>query len=124
MTPSAPELAEALVQRIEYEAETNIGVETYESLLLELLTILASTPDERGRHITLLLPLVKDWPWGAVETLEFTMRQLRWPEIKEALEVSAVSDPNFRHRDLAKRALAVFEDEWEDGEIYTYYREN
>ena len=114
--------AQQLVATIEHDAQVHLGVSEYETTLIDLLTLLESVTELRAQFVEILQTLVADWPWGAVEILEFTMHTLRWPEIRTALEASAVSDPDFRHRALAERALEAFDDEWEDGEIYMYYR--
>lgn len=124
MSSPASERVAHLVGVIQHEAEVNLSVETYEPLLLKLLETIESSPDQREQVSAFLAALIEEWPWGAVEILEFTMRRLQWSEIRSALESSATQDPDFRKRRQAERVLEVFEDDWEAGEIYRLYRED
>lgn len=120
LTPDA-ELTE-LLDAIARAAELSVGVDTFEYLLLDLLALLESGRVARPVAIAELRRLGTDWPWGAVQALEFTMRRLRWPEVREALESHRLRGADFRTRTLASQVLEVYQDDWPVGEIYESYR--
>ena len=98
-----------------------VGVNQIEHLLVDLLAFLESGQVERAAAAAALIGLIEPWP-GAPEVLEFTMRDLQWPEVRDALEAHLASDSDFRTRDMAANVLQVYEDDWPGGEIYRTYR--
>lgn len=97
-----------------------LGVEHWEHLLVDLLALLKSGRVARSTAVRMLVELIGQWP-GATEVLEFTMRDLRWHEVRLALEEHVQSGSDFRTRDMASSVLEVYEDEWSGGEIYLSY---
>lgn len=98
------------------------GTNEIEHLLIELLMFVRSHP-EAGKHLKECFErLVFDRNLGPLEIIIFCMRELRWPEIKDAVlsKMKGTNDP----RILAglDSVLAVYEDEWEDSDLYEYYR--
>ena len=120
--PAEEELAERLAV-IHLAADRFIGVNSYEHLLLDLLRLLQSDRVPRTTATEFMFKLVEEWGAGAVEILEFTMRTLQWPEVREALLAHAHKGEDFRTRGLARHALEVYEAQWPNGEIYRTYRE-
>ncbi len=51
------------------------------------------------------------------------MRELRWPEVREAMVALDSPAQDWRARRAAQRVLEVYADEWPGGEIYDTYRE-
>ena len=102
--------------------ESFVGVNLIEHLLVDLVAFLKSGRVARAAASDALIGLIEPWP-GAPEVLEFTMRELRWPEVKSALEAHVASESDFRTRDLASNVLQVYEDDWPGGEIYRTYRD-
>ncbi len=111
-----------LLAVIEQSARETIGVNEYEGLLIQLLALLESHDLDHHAAAEQLIRLTEEWPWGAVESLEFTMRRLRWPEVREALLAHHQRGLDFRTRDLAAQVLDAYEDDWPTGEIYETYR--
>jgi len=101
--------------------ENFVGVNQIEHLLIDLLAFLKSGRVERADASEALIGLIEPWP-GAPEVLEFTMRELQWPEVKAALERHVASESDFRTREMAASVLQVYEDDWPGGEIYWTYR--
>lgn len=122
MSESAPDELTELLSSIAYAAEQSVGVDTYEYLLADLLALLESDRVARTVAVAELRRLATDWPWGSVEALEFTMRRLRWPEVREALESHRAQGADFRTCNLATQVLEVYQDDWPAGEIYEAYR--
>ncbi|MEM7323793.1 MAG: hypothetical protein AAF531_11965 [Actinomycetota bacterium] len=102
-------------------AQHFVGVGEWEHLLVDLTRFLRSETLDREQAVGVLIGWAASWPWGAVEALEFTMRELRWPEVHEFLVEQRTESADFRHRDLAASVLEVFEPEWPGGVIYRTY---
>lgn len=111
-----------MLRAISRAAEQFVGVNSYEHLLGELLRFLMSDQVDRSAAVTALSRLAEEWPPGSAEALEFTMHELRWPEVRAALEDHRSHGSDFRTRDLASQVLEAFEDDWPAGEIYERYR--
>jgi len=118
---SLSELVE-LLAAIDVAADRYVGVNSFENLLVGLRDLLRSGRVDRTDAASELRRLATEWPPGAVEALEFTMHEFRWPEVREALEDHRVSGVDFRTRDLAARVIQSFEDDWPEGDIYGTYR--
>lgn len=121
MWPVERELAERLAV-IRLAAEHFVGVDSYEHLLLDLLRLLRSDRVPRITGTDFMLQRIVQWEPGSVEILEFSMRSLQWPEVRDALAEHARDGADFRTRDLARQALEVYEPQWPNGEIYRTYR--
>jgi hypothetical protein len=98
------------------------GVDELQHLLEGLLDFLERNPSQLESAAETFAGLAESMPSGAVEILEFTMRELRWPAVKDALVRSVGESGDFRIRDQASRVLEVFEEDWSGGEIYRRYR--
>lgn len=116
-----PVLTDAIASVL-WAAERYPGVNSYEHRLLDLLELLQSRRLERSVAVRPLVALLEEWPLGALEIVEYTMRELRWPEIREALVEHVRTAVDFRTRKQAERALLVYEETWSDGDIYVRYR--
>lgn len=115
----------ARLAAIEAAAEQAIGINEYEGLLEDLLDYLESGAVDRRTAADALVELTAPgqlFPWGAIETLEFTMHKLRWPEVREALLSVKRIDPDLHRRHLAGNILQAFDDDWPAAEIYRAYR--
>ncbi len=123
MTYSAIDELGDRIAMISVAAEHFVGVNEVEHLLEDLLRLLESGRLGQAEATATLTELLKEWPWGAVEILEFTMRALRWDGVREALSEQLADDADFRLQNLARQALEVYEDEWPGGEIYRRYRD-
>ena len=120
------ELSDRL-EAIRVAAERHVGVSDYEHLLGSLADFLESGSVDRHEAAAALIGLtqgVDRLPWGAIETLEFTMHRLRWPEVHAALVNLEEHGPNGAVRHNARQLQAAFADDWDGGEIYRAYRQS
>ncbi|MCA0329547.1 MAG: hypothetical protein LCI03_06525 [Actinobacteria bacterium] len=120
--PAENELDERLAV-LEVAASHFYGVREIEHLLVGLLDLMRSDRLPKDRSLAALEARMVAWPPGTVELLEFTMRELRWPEVQSSLKMSAANHPDFRARDQARQALEVYAEDWPNGEIYRTYAE-
>lgn len=108
---------------IEGVAHQHDGVAELEPYLVSLLADLREVHDQADAEAQ-LIGLTATWPFGSAELLEFTMRELQWPAVRDALTSQLTSDVDFRFKDEARRVLEVYEADWPRGEIYRTYRGN
>lgn len=122
--PAADELRERLAV-IEVAVENFPGTESFEHLLRDLTTLLGSARNSRSASVPILAAWIatEPWPFGAEEALEFSMRQLQWPEMRAALE-HMQQNASIRIRRNLARVLEVYEPTWPGGEIYRTYRDS
>jgi hypothetical protein len=120
--PAEDELRERLAV-IEVAVKSFPGTESFEHLLRDLTELLGSARVTRTSSLTILAEWISTdpWPWGAEETLEFSMRQLHWPEMRSALE-NILGTASIRVQEQVSRVLEVYEDSWPGGDIYRTYR--
>lgn len=102
-------------------AQAFVGVGEIEHLLIDLVAFLKSGRIERQAAVAVLIEQIDPWP-GAPEVLEFTMRDLRWAEVRDALESHVASESDFRTKEMARTVLEAFDERWPGGEIYRTYR--
>ena len=108
--------------RIVKVAESTLGVEELEPSLVDLLAYLQSDASDQSGAEELMQTLASEWPEGAVEALEFTMRSLKWEGVRSVLLAQRDGAEDFRHKDQARRVLEAYEPDWPGGEIYSTYR--
>lgn len=121
--PAEDELRERLAV-IEVAVERFPGSQSWEHLLRDLVTLLASKPLPRAVSVRILSDWITSdpWPYGAEETLEFILRQLQWPEMRAVLEHLGQT-ASLRVQQNARRVLEVYNPVWPTGEIDRTYRD-
>lgn len=104
------------------EWEERDGLNEIEPVLVDILFLAKKNPVHESELKSAFLELVhlKEMP---VEILEFCMHDLRWPEIRQEVEkvIAASADP--RERSALERVLSAYAEDWEDLDLYKYYRE-
>lgn len=109
-----------LVMSAESTWETTDGTDELEPYLLAVLEFVKKNIDHRTELVECFKILVNE-DRGPIEVLEFCMRELRWKEVQEAVIQTMKENTDIRVLDALNRILAVYEDEWEDGNLYKYY---
>ncbi|MEP7762542.1 hypothetical protein [Sanguibacter sp. 25GB23B1] len=111
-------------------AEASFDARAVEPPLLKLRSLLKSSSEPRWEFLDAIRALTTPGPGelplarpGVVEILEFCMRELRWPEIREAMVAMDSPAHDWRVQRAAQRVLEVYDDEWPGGDIYDTYRE-
>ena len=128
MVPSPlDELNERLIVIEELAART-YGTNDIEHLLYDLLQFLKKNPGAQPEFEEALNALLDRDPIGAYEVIGFTMHALRWKVVKahvEAVRNRDVGTSAIRaamRRSNYDRLLTAFTDNWEDRDLYEYYR--
>lgn len=55
-------------------------------------------------------------------TMEFVMHALRWEAIRVELQRLLAVTTNWNDQRVLERILAAFDEDWEDADVYDYYR--
>lgn len=96
------------------------GTDELEPYLLEILEFAKNNNDSREKLAQCFVCLLNGDSWP-IEILEFCMRELQWPSVKAATISKMRENTDIRILDGLNRVLAVYEDEWEDADLYRYY---
>lgn len=115
---------------IEQLAEQTYGTNEIEHLLVDLLRFLESHPESRHDFEEVMRTFLLRNSAGAYETIGFTMRTLRWAAMEQcvsevrdhAQDLSAARAEMWRSN--YDRLLSAFADEWDDSDLYDYYRDS
>ena len=93
-----------------------------EPLYLELLEFLKINLNKKDYLAEKLGNRVKNaqQPW---EAIQFCMRELKWEVVRNAVLDRRNSTDDPRIISVMNDILAVYEDEWEDADLYKYYSE-
>jgi hypothetical protein len=110
------------IEDVQASAQLHPGVEHLESTLERLRRSAVTESVDRQFAVSRLGDLTQEWPPGAVEILEYVLRDARWPELETLLRDVRSGAEDFRHRDLARWVLEVYAEDWPGGEIYRRYR--
>ena len=122
--PTADPVAEfrGIVQDVRDVAENACGVESVEPELERALGVLQSNPDFRREFEKVLVSVIDSLGEGAVELISFTMHELRWKAVEEAV-TERMSDPgrNVSDRRLYEAMADAFSDAWRDRDLYARF---
>jgi hypothetical protein len=104
----------------EKESKT-FGANEIENELLDVLNFIKSNKEIEGEMKLFFVKIIeerKDYP---IALITFCIRELQWPEIKEATISERNKTDDWRIISLFNDILKVYEDEWDDAEFYEYY---
>ena len=121
MTKVTDELRQ-YIATIERISRVTYSYSDIEQQLIDLLRFLESNMNWRADLEPVLMEIVGTSPDGVVQILEFTMHTLRWDGVHRALENLRDTTPNWNEKRTAERILEAWEDDWEDADLYDYYR--
>jgi len=95
-----------------------------EPIYIEILNLIKANPDYRSQFTKAFLVILStgNAPW---ELIQFCMRELQWPEVRDAVLAEMRSELEGHHdwRIIAvlNHILEVYEEEWRDSDLYKYY---
>jgi hypothetical protein len=101
--------------------ENTYGSEEIEPKLLDILNYVKANLNKRNILSQCFIDIINDYRNGPLEIVIFSMRELKWDEVKNAaLNRKKISDDP-RVWSAMDDVLAVYKDKWEDAELYKYY---
>ncbi len=99
------------------------GVNEIEPHLLDILQFVKNHPNEKTKFVNCFITLVRGH-CGPLEIVEFCMRELQWPEVREAALQRQLDSKDFRVLDAMENIIAVYSDKWDDADLYQYYTDS
>jgi len=99
----------------------------FEPQLLKVLQFVKASPEARRELGQAFVEMVTDLERGAWEIIQFCMRELRWPEVRQALQRefdTAKLKNDWRRIAVLRDILDVYEPDWRDADLYAYYSKN
>ncbi|MES9903017.1 MAG: hypothetical protein ABW168_10075 [Sedimenticola sp.] len=96
------------------------GVNAVEGQLLEMLQLLKSNTKFKSEFVQVLLEFLDEGN-APYEVVQFCMRELQWPEIKQHAQNMLESSDDPRVHKVANEVLAVYGEAWEDEDLFSYY---
>jgi len=102
--------------------QVTLGVGSLEPALQRLVGIIDAHPDSLDDVKGAFVELVRSYPPGATEIIQFCMHRYRWEEVRRELEVLIGTSTDVRSLAAYRQALAAFDPAWEDRDIFESYR--
>lgn len=104
----------------EIKSEWRSPQQVKEKHFIDALKIIKENESYKQEVLKYFIAIMKGEIDMPPELIEFCMRELQWPEIKNfANQQLKNSDP--RRQRLIEHVLEVYEEEWEDADLYEYY---
>lgn len=119
-----------LCAQIKLREQKTYGYNEIEDLLEKALNFIKTHKENRQQFVDFFSSkILADGDQGLVygnehslvQTIQFCMRELQWPEIEEASIKNKSSSSDWRVKGTMDNILEVYEEEWPDDELYTYY---
>jgi hypothetical protein len=96
------------------------SLEQAEPLFVEALELVKANPQLRSEFEAEFTKILDDG-LAPFEIVEFCMRDLQWPVIREHV-VGQLRKSDARRGQVLQRILDVYEPHWENEDLYQYYR--
>ena len=112
----------ARLQEASLAVERGISTTDFERAFLDVLRFVKAHPDCREECESAFVNALaggSQVPW---ELVQFCMRELRWPRVREEALRIADETTDIRVKAIMRDIAAAYEEEWEDADLYEYYR--
>lgn len=96
----------------------------FESLLLELLNFVKSRSQDAAYFKQCFIDIVIGVKYVPFEAVEFCMRELQWPEVRDVALRRLIDSPDFRVKDIMNRIIEVYDQVWQNRDLYAYYSQD
>lgn len=106
---------------VKEKEKVTYGVNEIEKELLEVLNYIKINKSQEDAIKKFLIKIVKGVEVYPLEIIIFCMRELQWLEIKEVALVEKTKTHDWRIISSMNHILEVYEDEWENADMYEYY---
>ncbi len=112
-----------LMDNVEKRWEETYSSHDLEPQLLAILNFVKQNLQYKDVLLQCFIDLVEKSPkWkGSIEVIEFCMFELRWIEVKQAIEKIVKNTKDIRTRDALSHLPEAFYDDWDGVEYYPYY---
>ncbi|AIO43180.1 MULTISPECIES: hypothetical protein [Burkholderia] len=110
-----------LAAHAEFIAE-NAMDQPLEPALEVVLSFVQSHLDQRFEFATAFLDVLRDPEKGPPELVEYCMHELKWPEVREAIQAWLDSERSERVRHVLRKQLLAFDENWYDANFYDRFK--
>lgn len=101
--------------------ESKLGTKEIEPSLLNILNFVKNNINYKLIFSNKFKKILIDPNEGPLEIVIFCMRELQWLEIKNAALERSAKISDMRTKSAMRDVIAVYEDKWEDADLYEYY---
>jgi hypothetical protein len=102
------------------ELDTKYSVSEVEPIFLDILLLLKNNMNNQKQLSGSILSML-DHEMIPFEAIQFCMRELQWQEVKLGVITRLKESDDLRVHNVMNKLLEVFDDEWEDEDLYRYY---
>ncbi len=78
--------------------------------------------DQRFEFVNAFLDVLRDPEKGPPELVEYCMHELKWPEVREAIQAWLDSERSERVRHILRKQLLAFDENWNDANFYDRFK--
>lgn len=101
--------------------EISYGVNEIEDLLLQVLNFLKANSENYLEFSNYFVDRLQRKEQFPLEIMIFAMRELQWPEIKQAAISEKEKTDDWRIISAMNDIISVYEEDWEGVDMYEYY---
>jgi hypothetical protein len=105
------------------KTERILYTEDMEPYLLDILDFIKAHPGRRDDFVSAFKKLLRGEIKSPHEVIEFCMRELQWPEILDEINSLLKIRRDPRSIAVLEELARVYLPEWEDSDMYAYYRD-
>jgi hypothetical protein len=101
--------------------EATPDTKKYEPSFLRILNFIKSNEDFHSEFKKGFIQIIRNPDLAIWEIVMFCMRDLKWREVYEVAHFEHSVSNDIRTKDALEKIMEVFEDEWEDADLFEYY---
>lgn len=98
-------------------------IKKYEPYFLKILNYVKSNERYNEEFKRCFVDIVRNIDLASWEIVLFCMRELRWKEVYDVVNEQIDKSKSIGIKSIMESILKVFDDDWEDSDLYEYYRE-
>ncbi len=93
----------------------------YETAFIAVLNHVKANIEQRDTFIGLFIEALDNPSLMGWEIVMFCMRELKWKEVYDEVYTRCMQEPNWTIKRRMEQILEVYEDNWEDADLFRYY---
>ncbi len=101
--------------------ETIPDTKKFEPFLLDILDHVKRHREFHEEFKRCFIQIIDDPTVAPWEVVMYGMRELKWKEVYDVAHEKYIESEDVRIKDVMKNIMAVFDNEWEDSDLYKYY---
>jgi len=110
-----------LCKEASLEWEKTADTKLYEPFLLKVLNHIKSNTNFHEEFQECFIQIIKNPELAIWEIVMFCMRELKWEKVYNTLKEEHFQCMDIRKKHILEDILAVFDDDWENSDLFEYY---